>query len=330
MKSHLLAALAPPSTEEAPDPAQVKAIAQRPLFDWQKEQKKREKREREERDRIRARIKDDHLERCRRSEMRKPHGSGSPSPNPEPSNADTNLDNGTPGASKSSTPSAGAIRVQTRLFDGSSFHTTFPRDASIASHVRPWIDSLTDPAEQTPYHVKIILTPQPNRTIQPAEEALPLADLDLASTWNLVIIPVHTFATARNTPQANILVGTIDTIASALSPVFTLLYTLLAALFTLLWTILTYPTTLLQTHQPHSRNPTAAAAAAASRQKYSAGAGQGIRIRTLADQRRDEHEAEDEGEAKGDGTGQAHQLYNGNATNFMPRKREDEHGEGEG
>lgn len=85
-------------------------------------------------------------------------------------------------------------RLQVRLFDGSSVRSSFTPSQNIRKDVRPWLDEKM--TENTPYNLKHILTPLPNRTLTIADEELTLQELNLGATANLVMIPIRTYTEA--------------------------------------------------------------------------------------------------------------------------------------
>ncbi|KAI0534408.1 hypothetical protein GGR58DRAFT_483037 [Xylaria digitata] len=80
--------------------------------------------------------------------------------------------------------------LQVRLLDGSTIRTRFASDKTLGSDVRKWID-----AERTdgdaPYSFRIVLTPQPNKVVEPQEEIKSLLSLGLAPSATLVLIPTR-------------------------------------------------------------------------------------------------------------------------------------------
>ncbi len=92
--------------------------------------------------------------------------------------------------------------LQVRLFDGSTMRARFPATGTLADDVRPWIDGGRADAGggggggSGPYTFRVVLTPQPNRAVLPAEESDTLASLGLAPSATLVLVPVARFAEA--------------------------------------------------------------------------------------------------------------------------------------
>lgn len=80
--------------------------------------------------------------------------------------------------------------LQARLFDGSTIRTRLPAKATLGRDVRKWIDETRTDGSQ-PYSFKVILTPLPNRSIDPAtEEDQTLEELGLTPSSTLVLAPV--------------------------------------------------------------------------------------------------------------------------------------------
>ncbi|POS80160.1 hypothetical protein DHEL01_v201460 [Diaporthe helianthi] len=80
--------------------------------------------------------------------------------------------------------------LQARLFDGSTIRTRLPAKATLGRDVRKWIDEARTDGSQ-PYSFKVILTPLPNRSIDPStEENQTLEELGLTPSSTLVLAPV--------------------------------------------------------------------------------------------------------------------------------------------
>ncbi|KAL1959600.1 hypothetical protein VTO42DRAFT_1635 [Malbranchea cinnamomea] len=182
--------------------------------DWQQQRRKREQKEKQEKERILSLIRHDREERKAREERRKmshlprdtiAHVSDTPARSP-------------------STPKS-QLRIQVRLFDGSSIRSSFSPSQTIRSDVRPWIDRERTDGD-APYTLKLILTPLPNKTISVAEEDEKLGDLELGPTASFVMVPVRTYAEAYSSTASlpvrglyagyNFITGTIGAIAGAL------------------------------------------------------------------------------------------------------------------
>ncbi|KAI1748812.1 hypothetical protein F4782DRAFT_515824 [Xylaria castorea] len=80
--------------------------------------------------------------------------------------------------------------LQVRLMDGSTIRSRFASDETLGTGVRRWID-----AERTdggaPYSFRVVLTPRPNKVVEPQEEIKSLLSLGLAPSATLVLIPTR-------------------------------------------------------------------------------------------------------------------------------------------
>ncbi|KAI0468949.1 hypothetical protein F4859DRAFT_489543 [Xylaria cf. heliscus] len=80
--------------------------------------------------------------------------------------------------------------LQVRLTDGSTIRSRFASDQTLGAEVRRWID-----AERTdgdaPYAFRVVLTPRPNKVVEPQEEIKSLLSLGLAPSATLVLIPTR-------------------------------------------------------------------------------------------------------------------------------------------
>ncbi|KAI1824994.1 hypothetical protein F4861DRAFT_218349 [Xylaria intraflava] len=79
--------------------------------------------------------------------------------------------------------------LQVRLLDGSSIRTRFPSDKTLGRDVRKWIDEERTDGD-APYSFRIVLTPLPNKAIEPQEESGSLLSLGLAPSATLILTPV--------------------------------------------------------------------------------------------------------------------------------------------
>ncbi|KAK7985065.1 hypothetical protein PG996_005695 [Apiospora saccharicola] len=175
--------------------------------------------------------------------------------------------------------------LQIRLFDGSTLRGRFPSDQTLGKEVRQWIDEKrTDGTD--PYMFRIVLTPLPNKAIEPAEESDTLRDLGLAPSATLILMPVVRVATAYEQGGGLLLRG------------WSYLYALIAMLFS--------PFAMLFRGRNNAHHDASHEniplddldTDGSSRQRFRG-------FRNPDDERRD------------------HQLYNGNSLNFEPR-RDDE------
>lgn len=85
--------------------------------------------------------------------------------------------------------------LQVRLFDGSTVRGRFSRDDTLGNHVRKWVDDNRTDGDG-PYTFRILLTPLPNKVVEPGEESETLGDLGLAPSATLVLVPVIRVASA--------------------------------------------------------------------------------------------------------------------------------------
>ncbi|KAG9780850.1 hypothetical protein KCU88_g3595, partial [Aureobasidium melanogenum] len=276
-----------PPAAPAPKPAESdKQKAQR--AEYMKMQREREQAQRAERERIKAQIKADREERRRLDEMRK-HGTTNPQDHQTTSSSTSSV-------SRPPTTKHTEIRLQVRTFDGSTLRATFQPSSTISADVRPWIDSTSPTAAATPYNLKLILTPLPNRTIEAGEEDMALSDLGVVGSCTLVMVPVKGYVESYTGSTPGSILGAgynlvTDTAGMVLGGVKSLLG---------------------YNNNSSSSNPTATASSP-TEQRDSTPAGSGgaatrnARVRTLADQR-----AESQGRDQ--------QFYNGNQLNFQPNK----------
>ncbi|GKZ94803.1 hypothetical protein AnigIFM59636_008533 [Aspergillus niger] len=185
-------------------------------------------------------------------------------------------------------------RLQVRLFDGSSVRSSFTPTQTIRNDVRPWLDSQME--ERSPYNLKHILTPLPNRTLTIADEEQTLAELGLGSSANLVMVPIQSYTEAYSGAGASLPVR-------AVSSAYGLVSSAVGTATGLVGSFFGYGTT------QSSGNEAAPAPGTASSGSNDAGrrrvnASRGPIIRTLRD-------AQNEGDDR--------QFYNGNQLNFQPR-----------
>ncbi|KAK6952402.1 hypothetical protein Daesc_006938 [Daldinia eschscholtzii] len=78
--------------------------------------------------------------------------------------------------------------LQVRLFDGSTIRSRFKSDATLGGEVRKWIDEDRTDGD-APYTFRIVLTPLPNKAVEPSEESQSLQSLGLPPSATLVLVP---------------------------------------------------------------------------------------------------------------------------------------------
>ncbi|CAJ2504515.1 Uu.00g119090.m01.CDS01 [Anthostomella pinea] len=79
--------------------------------------------------------------------------------------------------------------LQVRLLDGSTIRSRFPSDKTLSRDVRKWIDEERTDGD-APYSFRVVLTPLPNKAIEPTEEIESLLSLGLAPSSTLILVPV--------------------------------------------------------------------------------------------------------------------------------------------
>lgn len=226
--------------------------------------------------------------------------------------------------STTSDPKATDIRLQVRLFDGSTVRNSFPAEATVAKDVRKWIDAEVarkavdgGATSGQPYNLKLILTPLPNRSIEAGEEDSALCDLDgVKGSATMVMVPVRGYVDSYSTSSSGIVGGVVGGATSMVGAGIGLVGTAAGMVIGGLGRLLgagagagagqqTQPEP--QTQERDTRQDRETGESSATRSN--------VRVRTLADQRMDE-----ETERRKKGT----QLYNGMGLNVQPRDGDDD------
>lgn len=149
--------------------------------DWVNEQAKRKGEAKSERERILQQIESDRQERKNREAQRKEAFA--------PAEAFPTASQGDQKTASSGTHSQ-MCALQVRLFDGSSIKSRFTSSSSLATAVRTWIgEAAPAGAADTPYDFRVILAPNPSRTVGISEEEQSLQELGLAPSATLVLVP---------------------------------------------------------------------------------------------------------------------------------------------
>lgn len=218
--------------------------------------------------------------------------------------------------STTSNPKASDVRIQVRLFDGSTIRNSFPAEATVAQEIRSWIDSEVtkkaagggSPAGQ-PYNLKLILTPLPNRAIEAGEEDQAICDLDgVKGSATMVMVPVRGYVDSYSGSSGGVVGGVVGGATSMLGAGIGLVGSAAGMFVGGLGRLIGGGAA----PAPQSQQQTQEASARKGGEGASTGGGrQSVRVRTLADQRVDE---EDDRRRKGT------QLYNGMGLNVQPRK----------
>jgi hypothetical protein len=141
--------------------------------------KKRQRQEREARARILQQIEDDKAaRRAQREESKQQRAAGA-----------STEDVTAPSQSKPIHVD-GNCKLQVRLFDGSTVRGQFPASHRLGSEVRKWVDEAPSmDGVGVGYAFKVIQTPMPSRSIDVGEEGQTLAELGLAPSATLVLVP---------------------------------------------------------------------------------------------------------------------------------------------
>lgn len=178
--------------------------------------------------------------------------------------------------------------LQIRLLDGSTMRSRFPSDVKLSKEVREWIDENRTDSDE-PYTFRVVLTPLPNKAIEPSEEADSLRDLGLSPSATLVMVPRVRVATAFQQTGG-------------------VLFRAWSGIYALLHMIIAFPLTFVGAgRSPHDQTRRGVDMDNLDGQGAAA-RGQDQRIRGFQnpdDRRRDQ------------------QLYNGNSLNFEPRNDEE-------
>ncbi|CZS98235.1 related to UBX7 UBX (ubiquitin regulatory X) domain-containing protein [Rhynchosporium agropyri] len=252
---------------------------------YAKQQAQRQREAREERARILKRVEDDKATRREKEAQRKADAKAK-------LEGEKEIEKAVNESSASPLPARGGANakecaVQVRLFDGSTIRSRFASQGSLMKDIRPWVDEKQD--GDVPYTFKQVLSPLPNKNIEMSEEEKSLVALGLTPSATLILIPVSGYTSAYEAGNGGIVSraasGGYALISSSVGMVAGALGSLLGG------------TAAPANVQPVSSGPPVPSAA--------------INVRTLRDQRQ---------ESKKDDQ----QFYNGNSTNFKPRREDDE------
>ncbi|RDW77415.1 hypothetical protein BP6252_05468 [Coleophoma cylindrospora] len=195
---------------------------------------------------------------------------------------------GSKAASSSIKPSAKECALQVRLFDGSTIRSKFPCQGTLRADVRPWIDE--QEGVDVPYTFKHVLTPLPNKNISISDEEENLQALELTPSATLILVPISGYTSAYENPNTGL-------VSRGLSAGYGLVSSGVGMFTGALGGLLGSGSS--PANQDTQGTPTTMASTGATN----------INVQTLRDQ---ETRPED------------HQLYNGNALNFEPRKDDED------
>lgn len=193
--------------------------------------------------------------------------------------------------------------LQVRLPDGSTIRSRFSARDTLKD-VRQWVDENRTDGSKNPYLFKILLTPLPSKTVDVTEEEKPLQALGLTPSATLILLPVRKFKKAY----------VAGTGSSGGENIFSrLLAYILAVISGIYGFIATFFSTLFSTAGPPTPvDAGGSAAAAAGRRSQERGEATGRdSSRITALRNRDERRNDQ-------------QFYNGNSTNFEPRRDDDD------
>ncbi|KAK3693794.1 hypothetical protein B0T22DRAFT_369578 [Podospora appendiculata] len=256
--------------------------------------KRREKEAREERRRILKAIEDDKAARkARQSEKEAERRGDKTSPAAAAAMAAASR---LPLSTASSRSEKCAIQV--RLLDGSTIRSRFASGTDTLKDVRKWVDETGRPT--TPYTFKVLLTPQPSKPIDVTEEEQPLQTLDLAPSATLILVSVPKYAAAYGGPSTG-------------ENVLWRFYAYILGFFRV---VFGFFSTLFSTS-----GPPAAATATAPAPASAVRGGEGSSKSSSRDGSRIRGFGQTQPETRND---EQQQFYNGNSTNFQPRRDDNE------
>ncbi|EKD15675.1 uncharacterized protein L3040_005978 [Drepanopeziza brunnea f. sp. 'multigermtubi'] len=179
--------------------------------------------------------------------------------------------------------------VQVRLFDGSTIRSRFPSSGTLAKDVRSWVDEKQE--GDVPYTFKQVLSPLPNKNIEASEEEKSLADIGLTPSATLILLPVAGYISAYE--------GNSNLVSKAVSGGYGIVSSGVGMVTGVLGSFLGgSPSSGPAQTAPPPRQPGAPSSPSVA-----------INVRSLRDR-----------EPKKD----KQQFYNGNATNFEPRKDDED------
>ncbi|KAI1463669.1 uncharacterized protein F4812DRAFT_237451 [Daldinia caldariorum] len=160
----------------------------RPERSYAEEVRQQKIRAAEDRKRILKRIEDDKRERREREAKEKQARLLLSSTNDAEASSSQTPPIALPRRQASSSSGGEYCNLQVRLLDGSTIRSRFKSDASLGSEVRKWIDEDRTDGD-APYTFRIVLTPLPNKAVEPPEESQSLLSLGLAPSATLVLVP---------------------------------------------------------------------------------------------------------------------------------------------
>ncbi|KAK3952916.1 hypothetical protein QBC32DRAFT_259112 [Pseudoneurospora amorphoporcata] len=227
----------------------------------------------------------------------------------------------------------GHCALQVRLTDGSTIRSRFSAEKDTVREVREWVEATVSesPAVKNGrYTFKVLLTPQPSRRIEQEEEGKTLGELGLAPSSTLILVPT-TAGSRTRVRFAGAEAGVAEGTEGGGGNIFQRLIGFLVAFFN---TVVAFFSTLFSVSGPPNASATpehvaaevrATQAERATGRSLGGGGGGGAgaavnrgpagsRIQGFGDERREEERKRKDQQ----------QFYNGNSTNFEPRRDDDE------
>ncbi|KAK3330931.1 hypothetical protein B0H66DRAFT_81672 [Apodospora peruviana] len=302
------------------------------------ELKKRQKEAREERQRILKAIEDDKAaRRARQAEAEAERRAAAAAA--EKANGDAT----TPFAPASQLlPSTGRLHegcaIQVRLFDGSTIRSRFSSVTDTIKEVRQWVDDTRHDGD-TPYTFKILLTPLPSKAIDKTEEDQTLQSLGLAPSSTLILVPLvagkkyyspRVFSSAASSSSAarsgveagsndeadddaqgeggNIFTRFIVYVLAIITGIFSVILSFFSTIFS----VRGPPEPLAPSSRGEQVSSSSSSATATGRDR---GAAANL-IKGFSNRQEDEQQKQKNDDKQ--------QFYNGNSTNFEPRRGDDE------
>ncbi|KAL8641399.1 MAG: hypothetical protein Q9228_001788 [Teloschistes exilis] len=163
---------------------------------YAQEQRKRQQEAKADKDRILREIENNKVERKEREEQRRALAKAKAVEILSPESAEASIDQI---VAKNWTPDAQlrSCSLQIRLFNGATLRGRFASGQTISKDIRSWIASQRTDGD-TPFTLKQILSPLPNRTITISEEQESLQCLGLLPSATLVMVPINGYVGAYN------------------------------------------------------------------------------------------------------------------------------------
>lgn len=166
---------------------------------YAQEQRKRQQEAKAEKDRILREIENNKEERKEREKQRRALAKAKAEEILNPESAEASVDQIVPKNWTAATQLR-SCSLQIRLFNGATIREKFASGQTISKDVRTWIASQRTDGD-TPFTLKQILSPLPNRTITISEEQESLQCLGLLPSATLVMVPIKGYVGAYDSDQ---------------------------------------------------------------------------------------------------------------------------------